>query len=119
MATRWRVSVDGPTYDAAVADDVPYLDIAAVKNSDGKSLTFFAVNRHPDEALTIDIGMTGFKPKAIAEHVTIAHPDLRATNTAKRPDKVGPAAGKGIGLRDGAIKGKLAPRSYHVIRVAL
>ena len=77
------------------------------------------VNRHPDEAMTIDISLTGFKPKAIVEHLTIAHPDLRATNTAKAPNKVVPVKGRGIGLRDGAVKGKVPPRSYHMIRVGI
>ena len=73
-AMRWpRVSVDVPTYDAQVADDVPYLDISAVKN-DGKTLTFFAVNRHPDEAMTVNVNLAGFTPKSVVEHMTIAHP---------------------------------------------
>ena len=65
------------------------------------------------------MSLTGFKPKGIAEHLTIAHPDIKAANTAKRPNTVVPKKGKGVGLRDGAVKGKLPPRSYHVIRVAL
>ena len=77
-----------------VADDVPYLDIAAVKN-DGKTLTFFAVNRHPDEAMTVDVSLAGFTPKAIVEHMTIAHPDLQAANTAKKPELVVPQEGEG------------------------
>ena len=84
-----------PTYDAKVADDVPYLDVAAVQSADGKTVAFFMVNRHPDEAMTVDIDMAGFAPKAIAEHITIAHPDLRATNTAAKPDRVVPKAGRG------------------------
>ncbi len=112
------VSVDVPAYDSKVADDVPYLDIAAVKNA-GKTLTFFVVNRHPDEAMAVDLSLSGFKPKAIVEHHTIVHRDLRATNTAKAPNRVVPTKGRGIGLRDGAIRGKLPPRSYHVIRVAI
>jgi len=113
------VSVDVPTYDAKVADDVPYLDVAAVKNTDGKTLTFFIVNRHPDQDMTVDIAMAGFDATAIAEHITMAHPDLRATNTAKAPNRVAPAKGKGVGLRDGALRGKLPPRSYHMIRVKI
>jgi alpha-L-arabinofuranosidase len=112
-----NVAVDGPTYDARVADDVPYLDVAAVKNTGGKTLTFFLVNRHPDEDMTIDVSMAGFKATGVEQHIAITHPDLRATNTAKAPNRVVPAKGKGITLRDGALKGKLPPRSYHVIRV--
>ena len=61
-----------------------------------RRVAFFIVNRHPDEAMTIDIDMAGFAPKAIAEHITIAHPDLKATNTAQKQDRVAPQAGKGV-----------------------
>ena len=113
------VAVDVPTYDAKVADDVPYLDVAAVRSADEKTLTFFIVNRHPDEDMTIDFDLAGFAPKSVAEHVAIAHQDLRATNTAKAPNRVAPQKGKGAALRDGALKAKLPPRSYHVIRVKI
>lgn len=113
------VAVDVPTYDARVADDVPYLDAAAVRNPDGRTLTFFLVNRHPKEALDLDIGMAGYKAKAIAEHIVIAHRDLDATNTARAQNRVVPAKGKGLGVRDGAVKGKLPPRSYSVVRVSV
>jgi alpha-N-arabinofuranosidase len=113
------VTVDVPTYDAQVADDVPYLDIAAVEKSDGKTLTFFAVNRHPDEVMTVDIGAAGFSPSAIAEHITIASPDLQAVNTAKAPKTVTPKRGSGASVKDGAIRCRLPPRSYHVIRVSI
>jgi alpha-N-arabinofuranosidase len=114
-----NVAVNVPTYDATVADDVPYLDVAAVKNTDGKTLTFFLVNRHPKEDMAIDVGMAGFDASRIVEHVSMTHPDLRATNTAKAPNRVAPSKGKGVQLRDGALKGKLPPKSYHMIRVAI
>ncbi len=88
---------------------MPYLDVAAVRSADGKTVTFFLVNRHPDEAMTLDIDMAGFAPKAIAEHITIAHPDLQATNTAQAPDRVAPAKGKGVSVRDGAVKASFLP----------
>ena len=111
------VAVDVPTYDAKAADDVPYLDVAAVRN--GKTVTFFLVNRHPDDAMTIDIAMAGLPPKALVEHVAIAHPDLQAVNTAKAPDRVIPKPGRGVMVKDGAVKGRLPPRSYHMVRVAI
>jgi alpha-N-arabinofuranosidase len=49
----------------------------------------------------------------------MAHHDLKATNTAKAPNRVVPAKGKGLSLRDGAVRGKLPPRSYSVVRVRL
>jgi alpha-N-arabinofuranosidase len=110
------VAVNVPTYDAKAADDVPYLDVAAVRN-DPHMLTFFMVNRHPDEAMDLDIDLAGFAPTAIAEHIMMADPDLQETNTAKVPDRVIPKPGKGLGLHDGKVAGALPPRSYHVIRL--
>ena len=98
---------------------MPFLDVAAVKNTDGKTLTFFIINRHPDEDIALDVDLAGFEPSAVTEHITIANSDLRATNTAKAQNRVAPSKGKGISLRDGALKGKLPPRSYHVIRVKI
>ncbi|WP_421726057.1 alpha-N-arabinofuranosidase [Bauldia sp.] len=111
------VAVDGPTYNTKVAEDVPYLDVSAVRN-DENTITFFVVNRHPDEALDLDIGIAGLPPRELTEHTTIANDDLRATNTVSAPDRVSPTKGTGIAVEDGAIRGSVPPRSYHVIRVA-
>jgi alpha-N-arabinofuranosidase len=113
------VAVDGPTYDVAIADDVPYLDVAAVWSEDRATVTYFIVNRHPDTAISVDFDMAGFSPKGVTEHATIVHADLRATNTAAHPDRVRPSKGKGVAVRDGALRGKLAPRSWHMIRVSV
>jgi alpha-L-arabinofuranosidase len=108
-----------PAYHAEAASDVPYLDVAAVKNNDGKTLTLFMVNRHPDEAISLRVELSGFAAKVIAEDVTIADGDLGATNSAKKPDRVAPEIGRGVALADGVLKGRLAPRSYHVLRVTI
>ncbi len=113
------VAVDCPTYDCAVADDVPYLDVAAVRSKDGKMVTFFIVNRSTDEDMTLDIDLAGFKPKAVAEHITIAGYGMRTTNTARAQNRVVPAKGKGISVRDGAVRGKVPPGSYHVVRLSV
>jgi alpha-N-arabinofuranosidase len=114
-----NVAVDVPAYDTAAADDVPYLDVSAVRAPDGKTLTLFLVNRHQTEALNLDVDLAGFSAKAIAQHFTIENASLKATNTAKHPNRVGPTKGKGIGIRDGSVKGKVAPKSYNVVRVAI
>jgi alpha-L-arabinofuranosidase len=49
----------------------------------------------------------------------MTHRDLKATNTAKAPNRVVPAKGKGLGIRDGAVKGKLPPRSWSMVRVSV
>jgi alpha-N-arabinofuranosidase len=114
-----NVAVDVPTYDSNVADDVPYLDVAAVRSPDGKSVAFFMINRHPDQAMEIDIGMAGLAPKEITEHAIIVHPDLQATNTSTDQGRVKPQKGSGVAIEDGGVKGSLPARSYHMIRVGV
>ncbi len=44
---------------------------------------------------------------------------MKAINTAGQPDQVRPVAGEGVGVEDGALKGSLAPLSYHMIRLSV
>ena len=46
-----------PTYDAAAADRVPWLDIAGVHDADAGTLTFFAINRHATETIEADVAL--------------------------------------------------------------
>ena len=43
------VAVDAPRYDAKAADDVPYVDVAAVHDPAGGTIALFIVNKHPEE----------------------------------------------------------------------
>ena len=69
---------------------------------------------------SIDIDMAGFAPKAIAEHVVIAHPDLKATNTARSAEH-GQAAERQrrFGRATARSGASLPPRSYHLLRVSV
>jgi alpha-N-arabinofuranosidase len=77
------------------------------------------VNRHQTETLDLEVDLAGFDAKSIERHITIQNNDLRATNASKHPDRVAPSKGTGVGVVDRAVKGKVAPNSYHVIRVAV
>ena len=46
--TALNVAVDAPTYDCEVAQDVSYLDVAAVDNTGDGMVTVFILNRHLD-----------------------------------------------------------------------
>jgi alpha-N-arabinofuranosidase len=113
------VAVDVATYDAKVANDVPYLDVSAVRNTGGEALTLFGVNRHPTETMSLEVSLAGFKPERVIEHVFMAHADPRAANTAKAPDNVVPERATGTIIDGDLLKAQLPPRSYHAIRVAL
>ena len=70
-----QLSVKCPGYDAEVADNVPYLDISAVHDAGGRTLTFFAVNRHGGEDIDLDVSLQGFGAAAMADHHVMTSPD--------------------------------------------
>lgn len=119
--TALNVAVDGPRYDAEAAQDVNYLDIAAVLAPDGASLTVFAVNRSPDEAMELDLALGGFGNARLIEHQVIGGDGTgpRVANTAQEPDRIRPRKGTGMGVADGGLRGELPAFSYHLLRLAL
>ncbi|MFH5774821.1 alpha-N-arabinofuranosidase [Paracoccus sp. NGMCC 1.201697] len=112
--TALRVAVDGPKYDCEVASDVDYLDISAVTR-DG-TVTVFIVNRHLAETLDLRLSLTGYPGASVEFHKVIEGHDLMATN-GPDAEPIAPTDGKGLAVEDGALGGKLAPLSYHVVRL--
>jgi alpha-N-arabinofuranosidase len=114
-----QVLADGPTYDCDEANDVPYLDASAVLSDDGKALTFFIVNRHPDTALDFDARLDGFAGARVIEQQEMTHRNLQAFNTAKQPDAVAPVKVDNAKVEDGRLRMALKPLSYNVIRLSV
>ncbi|MEP7239350.1 MAG: alpha-N-arabinofuranosidase [Devosia sp.] len=115
--TALHLHVDSPAYDAEVADNVPYVDIAGVHDAEAGTVTLFAVNRHATEAIDIDVALNGFDLSKVVDHQIMTHPKLEAVNTAAAPDTVVPRKGTGATLAGGRLQAKLAPLSYQMIRV--
>ncbi|MGE0685137.1 MAG: alpha-N-arabinofuranosidase [Dehalococcoidia bacterium] len=117
--TALRLAVESPGYDAAVAADVPYLDISGVYNSDDGTLTFFAVNRHPDEEAQVEISLVGFGPAEVIDHRVMVHPDLQATNTLTDQTRVVPGKGFGATVEGSQLRFTMQPYLYQVLRMKL
>jgi alpha-L-arabinofuranosidase len=113
------LSVKSPGYDAEVADNVPYLDISAVHDEDGRTLTFFAVNRHGGEDIDLDVSLLGFGAAAMADHRVMTSQDLEAVNSLKAPLSVTPRKGSHAAVADGVLTAKLPPHSYQMICLGL
>ncbi|RII36900.1 alpha-N-arabinofuranosidase [Pseudooceanicola sediminis] len=114
--TALSVAVDGPTYDCAVASDVPYIDIAAVHDRTAGAVTVFIVNRHLSEAADLRTTLTGFPDATIDFHQVIEGHDLMASN-GPGAEIIAPTKGSGIAVDDGVLTGSVAPLSYHVVRL--
>ena len=116
--TALNVAVDAPRYDADAAQDVSYLDVAAVLAPDGASITVFAINRHTDEAMDFDLSLQGFDGLKLVEHKVMGgnSADARVANTCEAPDRVMPRDGDKLAVVDGTVKGELPAFSYTVAR---
>lgn len=119
--TALNVAVDGPRYDEEAAQDVNYLDVAAVLSHDGKSINVFAVNRSPDQAMELDLALHGFEGLRLVDHQVIGGDGTgpRVANTSAEPDRIRPRPGSKLAVVDAGVKGELPAFSYHLIRLAV
>ena len=115
--TALNLIVKCPGYDAEIADNVPYVDVAGVHDEDGGTLTFFAVNRHGTEPLQLDVALEGFGAAAVIDHQVMTHSNLEAVNTAGRQDEVAPKQGFGAKVEGDRLQAQLPPYSYQMIRL--
>jgi alpha-N-arabinofuranosidase len=113
-----NLAVKCPGYDADVADNVPYLDIAATHDAEAGTVTFFAVNRHPTEDLIPEIALHGFGDLAVIDHQVMTHSDLSAVNSLTAQATVTPTKGQGTKMENGTFSVALKPHSYTMIRLA-
>lgn len=115
--TALNLAVKCPGYDADVADNVPYIDIAGTHDEQARTVTFFAVNRHPTDDLTTDVSLLGFGDMKVVDHQVMTHKSLEAVNTMARQTNVSPRKGKGASVDGDTLKLKLKPHSYTMIRL--
>ena len=111
------LAVVSPGYDSIHDDNVPFLDIAAVWDEAAGALTFFAVNRHPTEALETEISLGGLRAGRVIDHQVMTFPDLKATNSLADPLRIVPRPGTGVELDGATARLRLPPQSWQVIRV--
>ena len=118
--TALNLKVNCPTYTADVATDVPFVDVSGVHDEAANTLTFFAVNRHPTDAMPLEIALQGFGGKAsLLDHQVMTHADVNATNSTVNPMAVQPAKGSGAKTDGGLLSASLPPLSYQMLRVKL
>ncbi len=100
-----QVKLDCPTYDGGTYGETPCVEAVAVEK-DGE-ITVFAVNRSLTDSVELELQLRGYKNLQLFEHRELYHEDLKAINTADRPDTVVPGTGDGKSLK---------PHSWNVLR---
>jgi alpha-N-arabinofuranosidase len=101
--------IDCGSYKTAQYGEVPYVEAIATLNGD--ELTVFAVNRSLDEAIELEFDLSGFGKPELLEHIKLNNENLKAVNTAGKPDCVSPSCGKTEGTT-----AYLEKHSWNVIR---
>jgi alpha-L-arabinofuranosidase len=117
--TALNLVVKCPSYDADVADNVPYIDVSAVYNEEEGMLTFFVVNRHGSETLHTEFSLEGFGNAKIFDHQVMTHGMLEAVNTATHQNNVAPKKGVGAVIDRNMLRVSLPPYSYQMVRIKL
>ena len=92
------------SYDTAQHGDVPLLDATATFDEERGSVTIFAVNRSVDDDLELEVDLRAWPGLRVDAATTLAGPDgdVRAVNTADRPDVVRPVPPPGSTPRPAA-----------------
>ncbi|SHI98485.1 alpha-N-arabinofuranosidase [Wenxinia saemankumensis] len=115
--TALHLVTDGPGYDCAHGDNVPFVDVSGVHDEAAGTVTLFVVNRSQTDTIELDTRLAGFGKLRVETHKMIRHDDLEAVNTADRPDEVAPQDGTGASLDGEHLTCPLPALSYHVIRL--
>ncbi len=106
-----------PKFDTKDFTDVSAIDATAVINDSNDEITIFAVNRHMENNITLDIELNGFGQFEVVEHIVLEHNDVKATNTKENPNNVVPNNNGNAAMEDGSIKASLKNLSWNVIRL--
>ncbi|MBO4330495.1 MAG: alpha-N-arabinofuranosidase, partial [Oscillospiraceae bacterium] len=82
--------VDCPELEAGKYGSVPALETAVAYDEEKGEAAVFAVNRSLDEDMDLAIKLSGYGKPVKTEHIALRCSDLKAVNSADRPDAVLP-----------------------------
>ena len=83
-------------------------------------MTIFAVNRHLEESLPLELDLRSFGECRVIEHIVLENDDLKASNTIDAQDRVKPHTGGNAAISSNSqIQAILGKASWNVIRLKL
>ena len=83
------LAVDGPVLSTPTHGDVPVVDAVATVEESGTA-SLFVVNRHPSETVDLVLDAPRRTRIRLLDAVLLSDPDVHATNSMERPDRVRP-----------------------------
>lgn len=107
---------DCETYDCDEFKKIPYLDHVTVYNQEDSEVVIFAVNRSENDVINLMYDLEGFEAENVVEHITLSHPDKKATNL-KNHEEIVPSKEERTHLEKNQVCADLSPLSWNVIRI--
>ncbi len=101
------------TYNTENHTDVPYVEVAAVYNSNINEVTVFAVNRSLDDTNSLSYNFSEYGDAKLLEHIVLTGNDIKDVNTADC-EKIHPEI-----IKDEDNISLLPPHSWNVIRLKI
>ncbi len=108
--------VSSEKYDTDRLKNVPYVETIGVYNEENKELTVFAVNRSMEENIDLEIDLSDFDNAKLIEHIVLENDDMKAANSAEKPDNVVPHSNGKTKVGAGSATAVLNKHSWNVIR---
>ncbi len=108
--------VDSPKYDSKDFTDVPYLDQSVVYNEEQDELVIFAVNRHLENSLVVDVDIRSFEGYQLVEHIVLENDNPKAINTIGN-EQVKPHTSNQSSIENGTLVAVLPKMSWNMIRL--
>jgi alpha-N-arabinofuranosidase len=113
-----RAEVAAPSHETAAYGEVTAVDAVATHDEDSRTVTVFAVNRHPEDSVMLDLDLRGFPGYELVEHCVLSDHDIRAANTLHLPDRVTPRRQDATGpVAGGRLNALLPAVSWNVLRL--
>ncbi|WP_226924467.1 arabinosylfuranosidase ArfA [Georgenia satyanarayanai] len=106
---RPRITV--PTMATERYGQVPVLDCVATHDADAGTVAVFAVNRSPDQPVTVRVDIAELSPAGEVDAVVLHDDDFTAANSADHPDRVRPRP-LVAHLERGVLRVELPPASW-------
>ncbi|MDG4774945.1 alpha-L-arabinofuranosidase C-terminal domain-containing protein [Solwaraspora sp. WMMD792] len=112
-----RTVVDGPAYQTDRYGAAPVVDAVATYDAATDVVAAFVVNRDQARSVELTIDLSRFGAGAWSVEASTLHDDdIRATNTAGRPDRVGLRTNRQVSTHPGGVRIVLPPVSWTAVQ---
>ncbi|MBI5160273.1 MAG: alpha-N-arabinofuranosidase [Micrococcales bacterium] len=113
--TALRAVVDAPRHATPRWGEVDSVVAAATR--DGDATAVFLVNRHPTEAIELELDLRSLPPQRLVGSTALHDADPYAVNSLAEPDRVVPSADTGAALRGSVLRATLPPVSWTALEL--